>query len=277
MTTLPRSFFALLCFTLISPLFTIGSSAEPTDAGIIRKRSILLENRQLRCVNPSWIPACPGKLSTFDGTGTRKLTKSRRSQGSFPCLPPGGICCSDDTYVLPPEICPDGSRPVATAIKEQASAPTPAITSAVEFTEAAFSYTWFTTEYTWYYWYYYYTYIAVGQSTIITSSQATSVTTVSVSATASAQASALFESLRNTLSFPTPKQTATALVGSTPAATFTPIKTAAFNVTLPTRTQAPTSPAVFVGSATALKVRFTGSWYGGLFWAPCVLVLALCF
>ncbi|OCK94669.1 uncharacterized protein K441DRAFT_659515 [Cenococcum geophilum 1.58] len=230
-------------------IFTaIPAMALPSEPINVLKRSSALKDRQ-ECENPNWIPACPGL---------------------FACIPPGGICCSDGyTYVMPPETCPDGTEPVATAITVLVPAPTITVapTSVAASSQIYYNYIWYTTEITWYYWWYYYTYYAL--STVVSSTEITTYTTISVSATDSVEASALFSSLTYTMNFPTPTQATTSLIGVSPTpplrptststptpATLSVIKSAS---TAPTTT---TSLAVFTGAATALRTSATVFWSG---------------
>ncbi|OCL12219.1 hypothetical protein AOQ84DRAFT_228031 [Glonium stellatum] len=239
-----------LFFTTIS---AIALANEPIN---VLKRSPVLEDRQ-ECANPAWIPACPG---------------------FFACIPPGGICCSDGfTYVMPPETCPDGTQPIATAITASTPAPTitRAPTTAAISTQIYYSYEWYTAEFTWYYWYYYYTYIAL--STVLTSTEITTYTTVSFSATDSVKASALFSSFSYTMRFPTPTQTVTSLIGAPPASfsafstsTSASTPTSATSTVTTVTTSASTAPAttspaaVFTGAAAALRTSVTILWSGAL-------------
>ena len=170
---------------------------------------------------------------------------------------------------MPPETCPDGTEPVATAIT--VLVPTPTITAAPISVAASsqiyYNYIWYTTEITWYYWWYYYTYDDL--STVVSSNEITKYTTISVSATDSVEANALFSSLTHTMSLPIPTQATTSLVGVSPTpiprstSTFTPTP-ATLSVTKSTST-APTtttSLAVFTGAATALRTSATVFWSG---------------
>ena len=167
---------------------------------------------------------------------------------------------------MPPEMCPDGTHPVATVL-----APVPTITAAPISVAASsqiyYNYIWYTTEITWYYWWYYYTYDDL--STVVSSNEITKYTTISVSATDSVEANALFSSLTQTMSLPIPTQATTSLVGVSPTpiprstSTFTPTP-ATLSVTKSTST-APTtttSLAVFTGAATALRTSATVFWSG---------------
>ena len=170
---------------------------------------------------------------------------------------------------MPPETCPDGTEPVATAITVSVPAPTitAAPTSVATSSQIYNSYIWYTTEITWYYWYYYYTYYAL--STVEASNKVTTYTTISVSATDLVEASALFSSLTHTMNFPTPTQATTPLIGvsptpvptSTSTSTPTPatLSVTNFTGTAPTTT---TSVSVFTGAATALRTSATVFWSG---------------
>ena len=182
---------------------------------------------------------------------------------------------------MPPETCPDGTEPVATAIT--VSVPAPKITAApisiAASSQIYYNYIWYTTEITWYYWYYYYTYNDL--STVVASTEFTTYTTISVSATDSVEVSALFSSLTYTMNFPTPTQTTTSLVGvpptsvprptsiSTPTPTLSVTKstsTASTTTSVPKSASAvpttATSLAVFTGAATALRTSATVFWSG---------------
>jgi len=78
-------------FTLL-PL-AVGALAITTHEPV-GKRDVLVEARRT-CTRTGWIPACPG---------------------TYKCVPPGAICCSDGiTYAMPPETCPDGQSALTTA------------------------------------------------------------------------------------------------------------------------------------------------------------------
>jgi hypothetical protein len=197
-------------------------------------------------------------------------------EGALPCIPPGGICCSGSTYVLPPDTCEGGSQPITTAgVPAVPSTITEAPSTSTLFTEVTGSYTYYSYTITWYYYYYYYTYLAEYYSTATYSYEITSYTTVSVSASDSAQASALFSSLSATLSLPTPAQTVTELSGSAPLATPTPPPAAPVPTTSASTTPtfsygnatSPTlspTPALYTGGASSGRVgAFLGSWIAG--------------
>lgn len=99
-----------------------------------------------------------------------------------------------------PESCPDGTRPVATASNQISAAsitPTTTLNPTAEYT----------TVYTWYYYVTYFT--LVGFSTRLTSSEITTVSTLSISAIDSNDAATSFGAIIATLDLPTPTQTAT--------------------------------------------------------------------
>ncbi|KAF1975495.1 hypothetical protein BU23DRAFT_75509 [Bimuria novae-zelandiae CBS 107.79] len=238
-----HSFLTASCALLLSALWTTVSAETPAAVG---KRE-LLSSRQSECSNPSWIPACPGL---------------------FACIPPGGICCSDGiSYAMPPETCPDGTEPIATAVTvgipvapSTTPAPTPTPSTVLE-------YTWYTYTITYYYYYYFYTYIALSAS--LTSSQKMFFTTVSLTATDDGEASSLYASLSATIAAEVTAQTGTPTQGAVPSATQTPVGTAATtllyptgNVTVP-RVSAPVPPE-FSGAAVSVfggKASLIGSWF----------------
>lgn len=103
-----------------------------------------------------------------------------------------------------PESCPDGTTPIATAsnqISATSKTPAPTLDPPVEYT----------TEYTWYYYVTYFT--LVDFSTRLTSSEITTVSTLSVSAIDPNDAATSFGALIATLVFPTPTQTTTEVRG----------------------------------------------------------------
>ncbi|EXK77784.1 hypothetical protein FOQG_17516 [Fusarium oxysporum f. sp. raphani 54005] len=210
---------------LISLAFTALSGASSADNDRDLGRRALLVERQT-CSTPGWIPACPG---------------------DFPCVPPGAICCSDDfTYAMPPDNCPDGTQPITTAGDGGGSTAIEPLPTTDVLNEV-----WYTAEITWYYWYYYYTFIDV--STVFTSIKYTSVTTVSLTATDSAQASSLFNEFSATAIFPTPTQTTTALSGSVTKSTPPVTMTATSNNTVST-----SKPTAVV--AAGARAAATGDW-----------------
>ncbi|KAM5526578.1 hypothetical protein FOXYSP1_21020 [Fusarium oxysporum f. sp. phaseoli] len=169
------------------------------------------------------------------------------STGYFSCVPPGAICCSDNyTYVMPPDNCPDGTQPITTAGDGGGSTAIEPLPTTDVLNEV-----WYTTEFTWYYWYYYYTFIDV--STVFTSIEYTSVTTLSITATDSAQASSLFNEFSATAIFPTPTQTTTALSGSVTKSTPPMTMTATSDNTVST-----SKPTAVV--AAGARAAATGDW-----------------
>jgi hypothetical protein len=152
---------------------------------------------------------------------------------------------------MPPQTCPDGTQPVATAI---VSSPAATITTPPAATQTLLTYYSFTI--TWYYYYYYLTYLQIDAATVTTSSQVTSLTTVSVQATDEAEATSLFHSLSATLALPTPKQTTTSLSGApAPATTAPTYSVAAPSSTATTTTSVGTTSA----AATTTALQFTGA------------------
>lgn len=258
--------FSIRSVLLLSALWSLATAEA---AGPLGKRSSLLSPRQRTCINPSWIPVCPG---------------------AFPCIPPGGVCCSDDiTYVIPPEVCPDGTSPVATAVtSDTVSAPTSTITDPPVPTTLppVTEYTWYTWTITYYYYYYYYTYFALSQE--LTSTRTTYYTTVSLTASNDVQASSLLASLSATLSEELPTQSATPTLGETPVETSKPpvvtsvsgtIPYPTGNVTVPTTT-AP--PPEFTGAAASMRIGIASQmgslvvlFTGALMVAPAVLMVWL--
>jgi len=94
---LTRSIVSLSVF-----LAVVGAVPSSPNVANVLKRSPLLEGRQ-NCP-AGFIPACPVGI---------------------PCVPPGAVCCDDGiTYVMPPDTCPEGTKPVATA-SNQGQEPTP--------------------------------------------------------------------------------------------------------------------------------------------------------
>ncbi|KAF2184607.1 hypothetical protein K469DRAFT_688611 [Zopfia rhizophila CBS 207.26] len=226
--------YLALYFILLGAL---SASASAELLGHLIKRTAALSPRQRTCATSGWIPACPGPI---------------------PCIPPGGICCSDGiSYAMPPDTCPDGTHPIATAIPSNAASATPA--PPVSTPPPLIEQTWYTYTITYYYYYYYYTYFAA-YSSGLTSSQSTYLTIVSLTATNEAQASSLFNSLSATLSYAVPSQTATPTYGSTPIATATATSapTSISNGTIPTNTP----PLQFTGAATSLRAGMRSSFSG---------------
>jgi hypothetical protein len=123
-------------------------------------------------------------------------------------------------------------------------------------------YTWYTWTITYYYYYYYYF------SADLTSSETTYYTTVSLTATDTAEASSLFTSLSASLSNYIPTQTATPTYGSTPvASSSTPAVTSHPSAPYPTgNTTVPssTSAVYFTGAAISLRTG-TVSYFGSIF------------
>ncbi|KAF4331960.1 hypothetical protein FBEOM_14255 [Fusarium beomiforme] len=226
---------------LISLAFTALSGASSADNDRNLGRRALLVEWQT-CSTPGWIPACPG--SSICSRIKNKFTNPL-STGEAPCVPPGAICCSNDLYVMPPGNCLDGTQPITTAGDGGGSTAIEPLPTADVLNEV-----WYTT-FTWYYWYYYYTFIDV--STVFTSIEYTSVTTVSLTATDSAQASSLFNEFSATAIFPTPTQTTTALSGSVTRSTPPVTMTATSNNTVST-----SKPTAVV--AAGARAAATGDW-----------------
>jgi len=98
---------SLVCLSVL--LAVVGAVPSSRNAVNVFKRSPLLEDRQT--CPPGDIPACPVGI---------------------PCVPPGAVCCDDGiTYVMPPDTCPEGTKPVATA-SNQGQEPTPTPTPTPE-------------------------------------------------------------------------------------------------------------------------------------------------
>lgn len=58
------------------------------------------------------------------------LTRSSFHLVGIPCVPPGAICCSDGVhYAMPPNTCPDGTDPVATAPESSSATAQPTASS----------------------------------------------------------------------------------------------------------------------------------------------------
>lgn len=179
--------------------------------------------RQRRCLNPAFVPICPGAL---------------------PCAPPGAICCPPYNYVLPPGTCRAGSTPFTPSVSLPAvtSTITPAPVSTLPPTV---NYIWYTRYITYTYWTYYYYYFAA--SWTITSSAAYFSTTISFTATNEAQATSIYASYSSALSTAIPTQTVTpSLSPSATAPTLLPTPT---NGTVPV---VPSSPPQFTGGASML-------------------------
>ncbi|KAM7197601.1 hypothetical protein V8F33_005567 [Rhypophila sp. PSN 637] len=198
-STISKSWSLLTLGTAVVCFASVGSAAVAAAVeleAVVGKRS-LIAGRQT-CSIAGWIPACPGPFS---------------------CVPPGAICCSDGiSYAMPPEVCPDGTQPIATATT---GGPPPVITTPPPPPPPVVSFTWYTYTITWYYWYYYYIYIDI-TSTQLVSMEKTSFTTISYSATDAAAASSYFESFTATAVFPTPTQTNTPVSGAPPPPSSTP-------------------------------------------------------
>jgi hypothetical protein len=260
------SFSAIRTILFLSAFWSLATAEAASPLG---KRDSLLLPRQRTCRNPSWIPVCPGQFSSKFHSTTFRLTHT----GAFPCIPPGAVCCSDDiTYVIPPEVCPDGTSPVATAItSDTLSATTATITTPPTVPTTlppVTEYTWYTWTITYYYYYYYYTYFSLSYD--LTSTQTTYYTTVSFTATDDVEASSLLAELSATLSEEIPTQTATLTVGETPVETSTssvhtsvsasatiPYPTG--NFTVPTSA----SPSQYTGAAASVRAG-TASYFGNL-------------
>jgi hypothetical protein len=207
-------------------------------------------------------PRLPRLVSTI--TLLCPVTPIVTHTGAFPCIPPGAVCCSDDiTYVNPPEVCPDGTSPVATAISSDTlsattatiTTPPPAPTVLPPVTE----YTWYTWTFTYTYYYYYYYYFSLSYD--LTSIQTTYYTTVSFTATDDVAASSLLAELSSSLSEEIPTQTVTPTSGGTPVQTSTPTAytSVSASATLPYPTgnvTVPTSgtPSQYTGAAASVRM-----------------------
>ncbi|TVY31142.1 hypothetical protein LHYA1_G000144 [Lachnellula hyalina] len=224
------------------------------------KRAAVFE-RQQTCVITGWVPECPGPL---------------------PCAPPGAVCCADSTFDVPGGTC-KGSTVVKTVGGGSISAPPSTITSPPSTATQMETFTYFTYEITWYYWYYYFTYIA--GASVTASSQIRTITTVSVHATNSVAADALFTSLRNTITLLTPTQTTTSFSGTVPSST-SPAPTtypAPSNPPTPssngTTTAVNTSAVQFTGAGVGLRAGPVASWaklaLGAAFVVPGLLMIWL--
>ena len=114
-----------------------------------------------------------------------------------------------------------------------------------------------------------YTYIQF--SAELTSSQVATVTTVSVQATDSAQATLLLSSLSATLAFPTPTQTMTSTSGVSPIPT-PPLSTGTTSVPDNTTSTTTSAPVQFTGGATPMHASFMAG--GNVFvWAVGTLLI----
>ncbi|KKA20442.1 hypothetical protein T310_5532, partial [Rasamsonia emersonii CBS 393.64] len=77
-------------------------------------------------------------VHTYTCIHSRDLLTSRTV--GIPCIPPGGICCSDGIhYAMPPDTCPDGTEPVATAIPGSDSSSTSTLTTTLTSTSTSTS------------------------------------------------------------------------------------------------------------------------------------------
>lgn len=223
-------------------LGALGGLALAEKAEPLAQRDAMLSPRQRTCRTPGWIPVCPG---------------------AFPCIPPGGVCCDDGiTYVMPPETCPDGTSPIATAVTSGAAVPSitsapPVPTTLPPVTEYEW-YTW-TIRVTWYY--YYYTYFAFSAS--LTSSETTYLTTGSITASNDAAATSLIASIGASITSSVKAQTATPTLGSVPPSTYTPASTPTPDKTAPTAMPYPTGNATVpvppVVPPTSRPTEFTGA------------------
>ncbi|KAH8879500.1 hypothetical protein GQ53DRAFT_834093 [Thozetella sp. PMI_491] len=245
------------------------SAAISLTPAINLERGVALDYRQ-EC-DPSW-PLCPGGLFCHP-PGTICCSAATYA-------PAGATCCTDGTYVVPPDTCVGGTRPPL-------DEPTSTITAGPSTTETVVEYIWFTTEFTWYYWYYYYTFIITETTSILTSSEVFATTTVSVSATDSAGASALFSSLSASINFPTPVQTTTSIEGSAPppptsspalAANTTTLGSTTAPVTVTTTSSAPTT-VVTAGAARLGTATYGDQFFvviiGAMIVVPAFLMIQL--
>jgi hypothetical protein len=236
-------------FTRLNTLALVLAVASAFE--VVGKREELVE-RQSTCSTAGYIPACPG---------------------FFKCVPPGAICCDDNiSYAMPPKTCPRGTQPLTTAgvvgtPSSITSAPAPPASTQIALT-------YFTYRITWYYYYYYYTFIAGATNTY--SYEVTTISTVSVQATNTAQAELLFKSLSATIAKPTPSQTATSFSGAVPSAT--PVGTApTYSKPAPSPSSNGTVP--FTGAGSSLSAVGMARWaeltMGALFVVPGLLMVWL--
>lgn len=219
----------------------LAEKAEP-----LAKRDAMLSPRQRTCRTPGWIPVCPG---------------------AFPCIPPGGVCCDDGiTYVMPPETCPEGTSPIATAVTGSVApsitTPPPVPTTLPPVTQ----YEWYTWTIRITYYYYYYTYFAF--SAQLTSTQTIYTTIGSLTASNDAQATALIGSISSSIEAAVQAtQSATPTVGSIPVSTQTPANTGTKTLPYPTGAnttvpQPPTAkPSQFTGAAASVRAG-TAAFFG---------------
>lgn len=244
-------------------IIALGCAATARRAGATHKHSDLLP-RQEECIDPGWIPVCPGIL---------------------PCIPPEGTCCTGEYYHLPGETCPDGETEVPRI--DQTGVPS-SITVAPTATPTPLppvgDYTWYT--FTLFYTYYSYYYYSFEATYTLTSLYISTETLVSLTATDEAAASLALETLTETMIVPT--QTATPTIDVPPDATDsssasktptiatstrTPTRTptSSGNVTLPTIS--PTPSAAFTGAAAGLGAT-RSSLFGNSFTYVLIAMLA---
>ncbi|TVY37982.1 hypothetical protein LSUB1_G003419, partial [Lachnellula subtilissima] len=177
-----------------------------------------------------WVPECPSAL---------------------PCVPPEVVCCTDSTFDVPSGPC-RGSTVVMTVGGGSISAPLSTITSPPSTATQVETFTYFTYGISWYYWYYYFTYIAGASASA--STQIRTITTVSVQATNSMAADALFTSLRDTITLPTPTQTTTSFSGTVPSSN----SPAPITYPAPSNSPTPSSNGT-TAAVTTSAVQFTGT------------------
>ncbi|KAH6842205.1 hypothetical protein B0I37DRAFT_435481 [Chaetomium sp. MPI-CAGE-AT-0009] len=230
----------LLCLAL-SALY---AGALAGKSGHLGTRAPLNDRGVGTCHIEGWVPACPG---------------------AFACIPPGGVCCSDGTsYALGPETCPEGTTPLPAAGSNPGSADNRGPNSAGDFggpggqsNDASapstttpphphpdplgpdvgpdflgFGSNWYTFSMTFHFLSHWYS-LVDHTSSVLVSSEILSCSTVSVSATDAAQASAIFSSISATAALPVPTETQALLpVSIETHSTLAP----------PVETQAPAAP-----------------------------------
>ncbi|KAH6617631.1 hypothetical protein F5144DRAFT_552055 [Chaetomium tenue] len=205
-------------FSLVLSAFFSGILAE--GGGHLGKRTTLSNRGVGTCHIEGWVPACPG---------------------AFACIPPGGVCCSDGTtYALGAETCPEGVSALPGAGSgfgsgsgghpdsdsaggpggpgaQSQDASDPSTTSPphphpdplgpdVGPDFLGFGSNWYTFSMTFHFLSHWYSFID-HTSSVLVSSEILSCSTVSVSATDAAEASAIFSSISATAALAAPTET----------------------------------------------------------------------
>ncbi|KAK3291429.1 uncharacterized protein B0H64DRAFT_427037 [Chaetomium fimeti] len=258
-------------------LSVLCSGVLAGKSGHLGTRAPLNQRGVGTCHIEGWIPACPG---------------------AFACIPPGGVCCSDGaSYALGPETCPEGTTPLPApgfspgsggnhgsdsagdgagpeAHSHDASAPS---TTAPPHPHPdplgpdvgpdflGFGSNWYTFSMTFHFLSHWYS-LVDHTSSVLVSGEILSCSTVSVSATDAAQASAIFNSISASaaLAAPTETQTLLPVPKETQAALAPPVETQAPAAPPPpidaVGSLAPVIPAVSPTPPVSLAPAATGGW-----------------